>query len=36
VAKFVPKLFSQKQQQLGEVMRDMLECANGDPEFLKQ
>jgi hypothetical protein len=36
VAKFVPKLLSQKQQQLRlEVMRDMLECAKGDPEFLK-
>jgi AraC-like DNA-binding protein len=36
VAKFVPKLLSQEQQQLRlEVARDMLECANGDPEFLK-
>jgi hypothetical protein len=36
VAKFVPKLLSQEQQQLHlEVTRDMLECANGDPEFLK-
>jgi hypothetical protein len=36
VAKFVPKLLSQEQQQLHrEVPRDMLECANGDPEFLK-
>jgi hypothetical protein len=32
----VPKLLSQEQQQLClEVKRDMLECANGDPEFLK-
>jgi histone-lysine N-methyltransferase SETMAR len=36
VAKFVPKLLSQEQQQLRlEVVRDMLECANVDPEFLK-
>jgi transposase len=36
VAKFVPKLLSQEQQQLClEVVRDMLECTNGDPEFLK-
>jgi predicted transcriptional regulator len=36
VAKFVPKLLSQEQQQLRlEVMGDMLECENGDPEFLK-
>jgi predicted transcriptional regulator len=30
VAKFVPKLLSQEQQ----LCLDMLECANGDPEFL--
>jgi histone-lysine N-methyltransferase SETMAR len=36
VVKFVPKLLSQEQQQLRlEVARDMLACANGDPEFLK-
>jgi histone-lysine N-methyltransferase SETMAR len=36
VAKFVPKLLSQEQQQLRlEVVWDMLECSNGDPEFLK-
>jgi transposase len=36
VAKFVPKLLSQEQQQLClKVAQDMLECANGDPEFLK-
>jgi hypothetical protein len=36
VSKFVAKLLSQEQQQLRpEVARDMLECANGDPEFLK-
>jgi transposase len=36
VAKFLPKLLLQEQQQLRlEVMWDMLECANGDPEFLK-
>jgi hypothetical protein len=36
VAKFLPKLLSQEQQQLClEVARDMLECASGDPEFLK-
>jgi transposase len=36
VAKSVPKLLSQEQQQLRpEVVRDMLECANVDPEFLK-
>jgi hypothetical protein len=36
VAKFVPKLLSQDQPQLClEVAWDMLECANGDPEFLK-
>jgi hypothetical protein len=35
-AKFVPKLLSQEHQQRRlEVARDMLECANGDPEFLK-
>jgi hypothetical protein len=33
VVKFVPKLLSQEQQQLClEVARDMLECANNDPE----
>jgi hypothetical protein len=36
VAKFVPKLLSQEQQQLClEVAQDMLECSNRDPEFLK-
>jgi transposase len=36
VAKFVAKLLSQEQQQHRlEVTQDMLECANGDPEFLK-
>jgi AraC-like DNA-binding protein len=36
VAKFVPKQLLQEQQQLRlEVTRDMLEGANGDPEFLK-
>jgi hypothetical protein len=36
VVKFVPKLLLQEQQQLRlEVAWDMLECANGDPEFLK-
>jgi hypothetical protein len=36
VAKFVPKLLLQEQQQLRlEVARDMLECTNWDPEFLK-
>jgi transposase len=36
VAKSVPKLLLQEQQQLRlEVVRDMLECTNGDPEFLK-
>jgi hypothetical protein len=36
VAKFVTKLLSQEHQQLRlEVAWDMLECANGDPEFLK-
>jgi hypothetical protein len=36
VVKFVPKLLSQEQEQLClEVMWDMLECANGDLEFLK-
>jgi hypothetical protein len=36
VVKFVPKLLSQEQQQLHlEVIQDMLECANGHPEFLK-
>jgi hypothetical protein len=36
VAKSVPKLLSQEQKQLHlEVARDMLECTNGDPEFLK-
>jgi hypothetical protein len=35
VAKFVPKLLSQEQQQLRlEVTWDMLECANKNPEFL--
>jgi hypothetical protein len=35
VAKFVPKLLSQEQQQLRlEVARDMLESANRDAEFL--
>jgi hypothetical protein len=33
VAKFVPKLLSQ--ELCLEVAQDMLECANGDPEFLK-
>jgi hypothetical protein len=36
VAKSAYKLLSQEQQQFRlEVARDMLECANGDPEFLK-
>jgi hypothetical protein len=36
VAKFVPKLLLQEQQQLRlEVVRDMLECTNENPEFLK-
>jgi histone-lysine N-methyltransferase SETMAR len=36
VAKFVPKLLSQEQQQLClEVVQDILECASGDPESLK-
>jgi hypothetical protein len=36
VEKFVSKLLSQEQQELYlEVVRDMLEFANGDPEFLK-
>jgi hypothetical protein len=36
VAKFVPNLLSQEQQQLHfEVTQDMVECAKGDPEFLK-
>jgi hypothetical protein len=36
VAKFVPKLLSQEQQQLLlEVAWDMLECVKGDPEFLR-
>jgi hypothetical protein len=36
VAKSVPKLLSQEQQQLRlKVVWDMLECANRDPEFLK-
>jgi hypothetical protein len=36
VAKSVPKLLLQEQQQLClKVTQDMLECANGDPEFLK-
>jgi AraC-like DNA-binding protein len=36
VVKFVATLLSQEQQQLRlEVARDMLECANKDPEFLK-
>jgi hypothetical protein len=36
VAKSVPKLLSQEQQQLRlEVTQDMLERTNGDPEFLK-
>jgi predicted transcriptional regulator len=36
VAKCLPKLLSQEQQQLRlEVARDVLECANRDPELLK-
>jgi hypothetical protein len=36
VAKFVPKLLSQEQQQLClQVAQDMLECTTNDPEFLK-
>jgi hypothetical protein len=36
VAKFVPELLSQEEQQLLlEVARDMLQCVNGDPESLK-
>jgi hypothetical protein len=36
VAKFLPKVLLQEQQQLRlEVPRDMLECASRDPEFLK-
>jgi predicted DNA-binding protein YlxM (UPF0122 family) len=36
MAKFVSKLLSLKQQQLRlEVLQDMLECANRNPEFLK-
>jgi hypothetical protein len=35
VVKFVLKLLSQEQQLRLEVARGMLECANGDPEFLK-
>jgi hypothetical protein len=36
VAKFVPKLLLQEQQQLPlEVVRDMLKCNDRDPEFLK-
>jgi hypothetical protein len=36
VVEFVLKLLSQEQQHLRlEVARDMLECASGDPEFLK-
>jgi transposase len=36
VAKFVPRLLSQEQQQLRlEVVQDMLGFANRDPEFLK-
>jgi hypothetical protein len=36
MAKFVPMLLSQEQQQLClEVTWDMLECTNGDLEFLK-
>jgi AraC-like DNA-binding protein len=36
VVKFVPKRLLQEHQQLHlEVTRDMLVCANGDPEFLK-
>jgi hypothetical protein len=36
VAKFVPKLLSQEQQQLHlEVAWDLLECASEDPEILK-
>jgi hypothetical protein len=36
VAKFVPNLLSQEQQQLRfGVARDMLECTNRAPEFLK-
>jgi hypothetical protein len=35
-AKFVPKLLLPERQQLRlEDAQDMLECANGDPEFLK-
>jgi hypothetical protein len=36
VAKSVPKLLLQEQQQLlREVAQDMLECTTNDPEFLK-
>jgi hypothetical protein len=35
VAKYVPKALSQKQELRLEVARDMLECTNKDPEFLK-
>jgi hypothetical protein len=36
VTKSVPKRLSQELQQLRpEVARDMLECANGNPEVLK-
>jgi predicted DNA-binding protein YlxM (UPF0122 family) len=36
VVKFVPKLLLQEQYELRlEVTQDMLECASGDPEFLK-
>jgi hypothetical protein len=36
VAKSVPKLLLQEKQQLClEIAQDVLECANGDPEFLK-
>jgi hypothetical protein len=35
VVKFVPRLLSQGQQHRLEVARDMLECANREPEILK-
>jgi hypothetical protein len=35
LAKFVPKLLSQEQQLHLDVTWDILECANGDREFLK-
>jgi hypothetical protein len=35
VAKYVPKLLLQEQHLRLEVTPDMLECASGDPEFLK-